>query len=126
MNSTNTVINMWDRISVYCMNHDIPKPMEIIKNSELIKTPFYACKNYVKDAADAGAESCFNRLNLDDYQGVVMKFLDIVGNGEIATNYTNCTFSYKGTRHKISVKVLKYDDEEIRLGILNQTVLGRK
>lgn len=123
---SSTVINMWERISVYCMNHDTPKPMEIIKNSELIKTPFYACENYVKDVSDAGAESCFNRLNLDDYQGVVMKFLDIVGNGEIAANYTNFTYSYKGTRHKISVKVLKYDDEEIRLGILNQTVLGRK
>ena len=53
---SNAVINLWDRISIYCMNHDEPKPMEIIKNSELIKTPFYACENYVKDPADAGAE----------------------------------------------------------------------
>lgn len=123
---SNTVINLWDRITVYCMNHDVPKPMEIIKNSELIKTPFYACENYVKDSTDASAGSCFNRLNLDDYQGVVMKFLDVVGNGEIAADYTNFTYTYKGTRHKISVKVLKHESDDIRLGIMNQTVLGRK
>ena len=123
---SNTVINLWDRITVYCMNHDVPKPMEIIKNSELIKTPFYACENYVKDSSDAGTESCFNRLNLDDYQGVVMKFLDIVGNGDFAADYTNFAYTYKGPRHKIAVKVLKHESDDIRLGIMNQTVLGRK
>lgn len=115
---------IWNKITVYCMNHDKPVRMLIAKNTELIKTPFYACEQYFPENQDEEHLPCPNRLNLDDYQGLVFKFLDIISKEEPTTNFLNYSFTYKGTRQKISVKVLRYDDKEIRLGILNMTVLG--
>ena len=120
----NEMLGIWNKITVYCTNHDKPVKMEIAENMELIKTPFYACRYYFPENEDEGHHHCPNRLNLDDYQGLVLKFLDIISQGDIGTNYTNYKFDYKGTRQKISVKVLLYSDKEIRLGIKNRTVLG--
>ena len=119
----NTVVKgLWSRIEIYCMNHPEPVKMEIISNTDVIKTPFYACKYYVN--GDEEHSVCPNRLNLDDYQGIVIKFSEIVSEDILNTDYTNYSFTYKGARQKIKVKVLKYTDNDIRLGILNMTVLG--
>lgn len=117
-----TVKNMWNRITIYCLNHEDPIPMKIINNTEKIKTSFYACSNYAP--ADNNEKSCPNRLNLDDYQGLILKFMDIVGSRDGFTDFTNYNFTYKGSRQKITVKVLKYTEKEIRLGIYNNTVFG--
>jgi hypothetical protein len=111
------LIGLWNRITIYCMNHEEPVEMEIVNNTEQIKTPFYACSNYF-------SEGCPNRLNLDDYQGLVLKFCDVVEKGGVLMDYTNYRFEYKGNRHKLFVKVLKYSDKEVRLGVLNKTILG--
>ena len=115
------MVGIWNRITVYCLNHDDPVPMSIISNTEKIKTPFYACKHYLGDEEHP---RCANRLNLDDYQGLVLKFCDLVSQYGPSTDFNNYKFDYKGARQKISVRVLKYTDEEIRLGIKNRTVLG--
>ncbi|MCR5670735.1 MAG: hypothetical protein K6G10_06985 [Butyrivibrio sp.] len=120
-----TTTNMWSRITVYCMNHEHPKKMSIAENRELIKTPFFACKYYFPSNQDEEHGYCPNRLNFDDYQGLVLKFFETVSNGPLMSDYTNYSFEYKGSRHKISVKVLIYSDDEIRLGILNRSVLGK-
>ncbi len=117
------IVNLWNRVTVYCLNHDTPVPMQVAENLEKIKTPFYACKHYFPEGQDQEHPYCPNRLNLDDYQGLVLKFMDIVSEAEIMTNFTNYSFDYKGARQKISVTVLKYDDNEIRLGIMNRSVL---
>ena len=108
------VKGIWDKITIWCMNHDEPVEMFVQNNTELIKTPFYACPNY---------PACGNRLNLDDYQGLVLKFIEEISKDPFSTDYTNYSFTYRGTRQKIFVKVLKYTDKEIRLGILNKTIL---
>lgn len=115
------MVGIWNRITIYCTNHDEPVPMSIISNTEKIKTPFYACKYYMGDNEHP---RCANRLNLDDYQGIVLKFCDIVSQYGPSTDFNNFRYDYKGTRQKISVRVLKYTNEEIRLGIKNRTVLG--
>lgn len=112
------VKGIWNKISVYCLNHDEPIKMEILRNDELIKTPFYACPG-------EGDKQCSNRLNLDDYQDMVIKLLDRFEDNEgYCTDFTNFTMQHKGHKHRILVKVLYYGDDEIRLGILNKTVLG--
>ena len=116
--------NLWNRVTVYCLNHDKPKKMSIAENTELIKTPFYACKYYFPENQDDEHPYCPNRLNLDDYQGLVLKFIETVSNGPFMADYTNYTFEYKGARHKIHVEVLLYSEDEIRLGIRNRSVLG--
>lgn len=115
------VTNSWgDRIKLYCLNHDEPKLMNVVTNTEFIKTPFYACEDYLRD------EPCKNRLNLDDYQNIIFKLLDKVTELGPCGDLTNFGFLYKGARQKIKVKVIKYTDDEIKLGVLNMTVLGVK
>ncbi len=118
-----TITNFCNKISLFCINHDEPIPMQVISNTELIKTPFYACNNYLPE--DKSVKPCFNRLNLDDYLGIVEKFVDIINSGDFMADYTNYEFTYKGTRQKILIRCLKYNDKEIHLGIKNQTVLGK-
>lgn len=125
---SNAMINMWNRIKIVCMNHEEPAEMVLIENTEVIKTPFYACKHYghLDNGTAENEDVCFNRLNLDDYKGVVLKFMDIIASEEFTTDFTNFKFTYKVARQKIKVKVLKYTQKEIVLGVLNATVLGIK
>ncbi len=120
----NEIVNLWNRVTVYCTNHDEPVKMKIAENREKIKTPFYACEHYFPEGQDDGHSYCPNRLNLDDYQGLVLKLMGIVSDAGFMADLTNYSFDYKGTRQKISVRILKYTDSEIRLGILNRSVLG--
>lgn len=115
-NSSASLQNVWNKISIFCLNHDEPKPMKIIQNVEFIKTPFYACEEY--------GTHCANRLNLDDYQGIIFTLLEKIETAGPWSNLTNFSFSYKKSRQKIYVKVLFYSEKEIKLGIRNVTVLG--
>ena len=125
---TSNLVNIWNRISVWCLNHDDPVPMKIMSNTELIKTPFYACETAIDGENNTARfkkeNTCPNRLNLDDYQGLVMKFLDYVSEMGITADFKNFTFYYKGIRQKIFVRVLEYSNTRIRLGIRNVSVLG--
>lgn len=120
MASENSVVGLWEKIRIFCINHDTPEPMEIIKNTEYIRTPFYACKDYI--SLDTGAHNCANRLNLDDYQGIVLKFLDMYEEDPLK-NFTGSAFTYKKARQKIYVRVIKQTENHIDLGIKNLTVL---
>lgn len=115
------ILNEWDKISIWCLNHDNPIKMEITQNTENFKTPFYACENRAKE--NLSHKICANRLNLDDYQGIVLKLFDLIAANPFC-DYTNKTFDYKGARQKIHVKILVFTDDKIHLGILNRTVLG--
>lgn len=118
------MINIWSRVTVYCMNHDKPVPMQVVKNTELIRSPFYGCSQYIPELQKEGVPLCPNRLNLDDLQGIVQKFSDIIGE-DPGADFTNYSFTYRGGRQKTTVCCLKYTDEEIRLGIMNNTVFGK-
>ena len=117
------MINLWDRVTLYCINHKEPHPMRLVSNIERIRTPFYGCTQYYPDIAP-DEPPCANRLNMDDYQGIVLKFFDIIAEEGFNVDYTNYSFDYKGGRQKTTVKCLKYTDNEIRLGVKNRTVLG--
>lgn len=114
------LLHEWEKISVWCINHDEPVPMEITQNTESFKTPFYACQKRPRDHSEG--DVCFNRLNLDDYQGIVLKLFEIISEDPFS-DLTNKTFDYKGARQKIMIRIIKYTDAEIHLGILNKTVL---
>ena len=110
------VTNVWDHITIWCLNHDKPVEMRVMQNTEVVKTPFYMCDG-------TSASGCANRLNLDDYQDIVLKFFEIKTEKPFA-DLTNYSFSFKGHRHAYHVKILKYKDKDIRLGIKNKTILG--
>ena len=112
--SEGSMAGIWGKISVWCLNHKEPVLLQVMQNEEFVKTPFYACPE----------SGCANRMNLDDYQDIVFKFLDIISQNPIA-NYSNYSFNFKGHRHAYHVKVLKYSDKEIRIGIKNTTILGK-
>ncbi len=123
--SSTLLTGIWNRVTLYCMNHDEPVPMDIVRNTEKIASPFYGCSQYFPERIAEGENPCPNRLNLDDYQGIVLKFCDIISEEGITNDYTNYSFTYRGGRQKTEVTVLKYSDNEIRLGVLNTTVLGK-
>lgn len=108
------ISNAWEHISVWCENHDEPRQMKIMQNTEMVKTPFYMC-------GDGG--DCANRMNLDDYQDAVLKFFSIMADKPFA-NLTNYRFTFKGHRHLYEVRVIKYTTDDIRLGIRNKSILG--
>lgn len=113
--------NMWDKIKIVCPNHAEPKEMKIVKNTEKIASPFYGCTKYFPDKENI---MCPNRINLDDYQGICLKFLTEVGNSGLLSDFTGMKFQYKGGRHKLSIRVAKYTNEEIILEVRNLTVFG--
>ena len=117
------MINLWNRVTLYCLNHDKPRPMKLVDNTEQMRTPFYGCTKYFPEP-DEKSFPCPNRLNMDDYQNIVLKFSDVVAEGGPSNDYTNYEFEYRGGRHRTLVRCLKYTDNEIRLGILNRTVMG--
>ena len=110
----NVIRNVWDKVTIYCVNHDTPAEMKLFSNTEQIKTPYMACRH---------EHPCPNRLNMDDYQGLCLKLMKKMDEDPFA-NIKNLRFEYRGSRQKLAVKVLKDTDDEIRLGILNRTVLG--
>lgn len=103
---------VFERVSIWCLNHDEPEKMEIVKNAETMKSPFFSCGK------------CPDRLNIDDYEGIVNKLMDRMAetllSGDDLMGYK---FDYRGPRQKISCTVIKYTDSEIRIGIINRTVL---
>lgn len=115
----NEVLNVWKNIKIVCLEHEHLIPMEIVQT---YKTPFFGCEKYVK-----GEEyGCPNRVNIDDYEGLVLKFLDFIGGEEAGTcDFTNFTYEYKKARQKIFVKVLKYTPNEIILGVRNTTIIRK-
>lgn len=110
------ISGIFKNISIWCLNHPEPQKMEIVKNVEKMKSPFLGC---------TGHGRCPNRINLDDYTGVVYKFMDLMSEAAPAGDLTNVTFDYRGPRQKISCKVILYTKDDIRIGILNRTVMGR-
>ena len=121
----NLISNMWSRIKIFCLNHDEPLQMEVTRNLSMNSTAFYACTQYFPEKLSEGDVPCPNRLNLDDYQGIVIQFLKEVDEVPPGTDMTNYIFSYKGTRQKIDVRVIRYDDKEIHLGIINRTIIPK-
>ena len=127
-----SLANIWNNISIYCLNHANPleNEMMVMSNTDVIKTPFYACKSNLDDSLGkitfSKETTCANRLNLDDYQGVILKFLSIIEEKGLASDLTNFSFIYKGVRQKILVSVLEYKNSKIKLGIKNLSILGGK
>ena len=124
--SDSLMLGIWNKVKIYCMNHKEPIEMEVVKNTEQIKSPFYGCTQAFPEKINPEEGPCPNRLNLDDYQGIVMKFCDAVAEFGPAADLTNYSFEYRGGRQRTKVKCLKYRDDEIILGVLNCTVLGIK
>lgn len=98
-----------------CLNHSTPQEMTLLQNTEKIKTPFYACN----------CDGCANRVNIDDYSGLVLKFMEHAEKaGYPAADLTNFSYDFRGPRHKIKCKVLLINKKELRIGVLNRTVLN--
>lgn len=115
--------NLWSRITFCCINgHEHPIPFRV----QAGKTNFYACEKYFQENRTPEERACANRLNLDDAQGIVLKLSDLIeenDNIECRTDLTNYSFTYVGPRASILVKIVKYSEKEIILGILNETAL---
>ena len=113
----NQMEGLWDKLEIYCDYHaDTGKPMKMVENTQKFSSPFYVCGTQ----AETG---CPNRLNIDDLVGIVDKIGEMVSQDPTA-DLTNAVFKYKGIRHSIEVKILKYTSTKIKISIKNLTLRG--
>lgn len=119
------ITNVWSNINFYCMNgHE--EPVKFVRRDG--ESPFYACPRYMKrdernpDGHEADVPACPNRLSFSDAASIVEKFASVVEesilSGEI-TDFSNFKFDY----NMIKVRVLSYDDDEVRIGIINRKAI---
>lgn len=124
------LINFMKNTSLWCINHDEPKEMKLVNNTEIIKTPFFACGENILDndgtLSFTKKNKCANRFNCDDFLKLGETLNEIVDEKGIGADLTNYTFYFKGSKHKYFVKVIKYSSSEIKLGIRNLSILGGK
>ncbi len=111
-----------DRIRTVCANHTKPKELVFFQNTEVVGSPFYMCE--CRNGGPDGEPPCANAVNEADMPDIILMFLDEMARLGPLSDLTNHSFVYKKRRHKITVKVLKYTDKEIVLGLLNNTLLG--
>lgn len=116
--------NLWQHVRFFCINNHDEPPELIIQQG---KTAFYACPKYLPENRAADEKMCVNRLNLDDANGIVQKLCTIIEEEDNfgMSDLTNYEFFYRGLRAKVKVKILKYRNDDIRLGILNLTALKK-
>lgn len=119
------ISNFWKGTSFYCMcdRHESPIPMVFKEGNSL----FFACPKYMladeqhPDGHERTEPACSNRLSYSDAEKIVStlsdKVQDSIMEGEI------CDFTgYNFTVRKIKARVLKYKDDDIRIGVINKGV----
>lgn len=109
-------------IKFFCLNHKNPIPLQI----QVGTSQFYACPKYFKENRDADERMCVNRMTLIDAGGIIdalCKKMDAIDPITEQMDFSNYIFSYRGSRSKIKVKVIKFTAKEVHLGILNETAL---
>ena len=114
--------NFWEGLSFYCMNgHDDPVPMTVMTGS----SAFYACPKYMlkdeehPEGHEYGERACANRISFVDAERIVSKLSDEVSAAYLRDeipDMTGYSFSFK----TINVKVLRFKEGDIRLGIVNR------
>lgn len=122
------VKNIADRVRFYCINnHKEPIEMVIKEGRSL----FYACPKYMMkddnhpDGYVRGEENaCANQLSFDDASNVIFALDKIISESMLSgemQDYKNMEFDYK----QIHVKVLKYSQDRLDLGILNKRTVKK-
>ena len=120
----NMLRNLWKNATFYCLNHDKPVPLYVIETS---MTPFYACPKYMlKDEThpnghEKDESGCGNHLSFQDSYKIMEKFNNIIEDSlanEEMIDFTGLRFKYKS----IQVKILKYSDDKIDIGITNSKI----
>ena len=118
------ITNMTDKVVFYCLKHTKPIGMIVKEGVSL----FYACPKYMQKDEDNpdGYEkdqerACANRLSFDDASNIIFKFNKIVEESllnNVIQDFNNYEFDYK----KIHIKILKYSDNHLDIGILNKAI----
>lgn len=114
--------NFWKGLTFYCINgHEHPIKMIYREGNSL----FFACPRYmlVDEEHPEGHEryeaACPNRLSYPDAEKIVSMMADAVQNSLAGDDFCDFT-GYRFKLRQISVEVLRYSDDDIRLGILNR------
>lgn len=105
-----------------CINHDTPHEM-IIREGQSV---FYACPKFDDDNLEPGERKCLNRMTFIDAGGIIDKFAEIedsIDPLEGTEDLTGYEFGYRGLKSRFKVIILKINEDEVRFGIKNLTVL---
>ena len=125
--------NLSEKVTFYCLNrHEVPVPMIERERTDDNKDDFYACPKYMlKDEKhptghEVNENSCKNTISFADVGNILLEFnkrIETMGVDALFADFTNYKFDYK----QISIRVLKFAEDEIKLGVINKNAIkGQK
>lgn len=107
----------WDYVTVVCGNHDSDDvEMRICEGPHSL---FYACPKYYPDARKEGERACANRINLIEYERMLMHLSDMLEKNGVQWNLAHHKWKQKG----IEFEVLSHEEKGIVVKMLNKTAL---
>lgn len=114
--------NLWNKTKFICSYRHNPSELTIHEGANGA-SPFYSCPHYYKENREEGEErACPMRLNFIDAENLLNEFSKKMNEdmkNNIVRDYTGTIIKYK----KIEAKVIKYDDNEMVLDIMNKKAL---
>jgi len=118
------VKNLFDGLTVYCLNHEEPVRMDVKSGSSL----FYACPKYMRkddehpDGHEETERACANRISFTDLEKIMEQISQEVEDAAFAGQEFDIT-GLRGKIRTLEYRVLKYEPGDIRLGILNRMAI---
>lgn len=116
--------NLWNKTKFMCSYRHKPSELTIHEGANGA-SPFYSCPHYYKENRDPDEDrACPMRLTFIDAEKILDEFSKIMNEdlkNNIVKDYEGTTFVFN---KKINVKVVKDNNEELVLDILNKKALS--
>jgi len=113
--------NIWNTIEVYCDNrHEIPIPMQIQEGVSL----FYACPKYHNANRDDHEYACSNRINLIEYESMVLYISDIIMENEMNNCSANLNNYEWSNKKGITFKIFEHTKDKIKVIVRNTPAIN--
>lgn len=112
------VRGIWKNIDVVCGNHPDNQKIRLVPTQGK-DSMFYACPKYRQENREENERACPNRITLKDYEAMVNHISGLIEENGGFINLTNHTWTSKS----IEFRVLKHNDDYIRISMLNKKAL---
>lgn len=106
--------NIWQMIEPYCDNgHTEDIKLEIAEGPFSL---FYACPKYQEENRSTGERACSNRVNLVDYEKMIMYISDMLLDAEADGCQINLK-NYKWVKGGIDYEIFEHTQDTIKVKI---------
>lgn len=117
-----TTFNTWQNFTIICGNHKDDHSNEMTLH-EGPHSLFYSCPKYQSIYKHLPDKSCNNRLSLDDYERMITH-LNIKSTTKTGIEDL-CLQGYRFSDRGIDYEVLKHEDGQFVVSVLNKKAMAR-